>query len=168
MYENTGTTRTGPDLQVGLDLHILSAHTIFMTTLSHHRAELPHSASTVYALWADPRAWPKWDPDVTAVEFDGGIRMGAQGRMRPASGPSTTFTITRLEADRRVTTTSRLPGATLTFDHLVEPGTAGSDVEVRISVDGALAPLWRRLLGRTFALAATRNISGLSQHLVSR
>ena len=139
-----------------------------MTILSLHQTELPHSPEAIYSLWASPRTWPDWDPDVASVVFDGDARIGAQGRMRPASGPTSTITITAVDPDRRVTTTSRLPGATLTFDHLIEPTVDGCAVEVRISVDGPLAPLWHRLLRRGFASTASRNVEGLSRHLVSQ
>ena len=139
-----------------------------MTTLSTYDTELSESAETIYALWATPHSWPDWDPDVASVDFLGDAHVGAQGRLHPTSGPTARFTITRLEDGRRVTTATRLPGATLTFDHIVTPAAAGCHAEVRIMLDGPLAPLWRLALGRSFASAANRNIAGLSQRLVSQ
>lgn len=136
-----------------------------MTTLSSHTATLPHSPAEVYALWSDPNSWPDWDPDVAEVTFPGPIAPDARGRMRPTTGPATTFTLTVCEPDRRLTTQSRLPGATLTFDHVVSAAAEGSLVEVRINVDGALAPLWSRVLRSAFTETAVRNVTGLAAHL---
>ncbi len=99
------------------------------------------------------------------MRFSGEVRVGAQGWMRPASGPATTFTISVVEQDHIFTSTSSLPGAKLIFEHIVEPAPGGSRVFVTISVNGPMRGVWKLLLGRTFASAAERNVRGLLEHL---
>jgi hypothetical protein len=52
------------------------------------------------------------------------------------------------EEGRLFTDESRLPGARMGHRHLVEPATGGGcRLTNTIYIDGALAPLWRRILG---------------------
>ena len=136
-----------------------------MEKISTHVAETPHPSETLYRLWAAPMTWASWDPDVTEVQFSGEAILGASGWMRPSSGPATTFEIVALETDRLLTTTSRMPGAKLLFEHRAEPLDASTRVTVTIGVDGPLRWFWRRVLGKSFAGAAERNVRGLIDYL---
>lgn len=138
-----------------------------MSTLSMHGSVLPHPPEDVFRLWANPATWPSWDSDVTEVRFEGTVGMGAQGWMRPASGPATTFVVTAFEPDRLLNDEAPLPGARLIFEHAVTPTPEGSDVTVAIKVEGFLAPLWGLLLRKTFADSAKRNVDGLATYLDS-
>lgn len=109
-----------------------------MEKISTHVAETPHPPETLYRLWAAPMTWASWDPDVAEVQFSGEAILGASGWMRPSSGPATTFEIVALETDRLLTTTSRMPGAKLLFEHRAEPLDASTRVTVTIGVDGPL------------------------------
>lgn len=132
-----------------------------MRTLSTHHRHTSYPPSAVYRLWATPQEWTRWDPDVVEVRFTGEPREGARGWMRPATGPATSFTITQAELDRVFTTTSRLPGAILSFRHEVDPQGTGSRASVTIGVAGPLSALWAIALRRAFAPAARRNLDGM-------
>ncbi|MDI6023192.1 SRPBCC family protein [Leucobacter sp. UT-8R-CII-1-4] len=136
-----------------------------MRLITTHTAATSHSAQSVFSLWADPAGWPSWDSEVSEVHFAGIAKLGAQGQMRPASGPATTFSITAYEQDRVFTNTSSLPGATLIFDHKVAPTNDGATLQVSIGVDGFLAPLWQRLLHKSMKSAARSSVTGLLEHL---
>lgn len=58
-----------------------------------------------------------------------------------------------------------MPGAMLTFEHLVSPAADGAEVAVTVRLDGPLAPLWARLVGRGMSDAARSSVSGLLAHL---
>lgn len=145
--------------------HLISAHTIVMAVLSVYAAETPHHPESISRLWSDPLSWPQWDEDVAEVRFDAPMALGATGWMRPTSGPSTTFTVAALVHNELVTTTSRLPGAVVRFEHVVTAIATGSTVRVTISVDGPLSPLWKRVLRKGFAGAAERNVTGVIECL---
>lgn len=136
-----------------------------MRTLDTHTADTPHSAAAVFARWADPAGWPEWDPEVRDVMFSGSAVRGARGRIRPTSGPATTFAIVAFEQDRTFTNASSLPGARLVFDHRVFASATGSRVTVSVGVTGALAPLWYRILGTGMSGAASSSVTGLLAHL---
>ncbi|MFV0429815.1 MAG: SRPBCC family protein [Arachnia sp.] len=136
-----------------------------MVVLDSYSARTAHAAEAVFSRWADPQGWPEWDAGVQEVRFAGPAKIGAQGRMRPASGPVTTFTVTAFEPERVFTNTSSLPGGKLVFEHLVTPIPGGASVEVTVRVDGLLASVWQRFLGRGLGNAARSSVTGLLTHL---
>lgn len=144
---------------------VISAQTTRITVLSSHSARTTLTPQAVYAAWADPAAWPQWNPEVREVTFTGPARMGSTRRLRPASGPATAFLITALELDRVFTSASSMPGATLTFEHVVESAMNGADVTVTVTIDGFLAWLWRRVVGTSLANAARSSVEGLLAHV---
>jgi hypothetical protein len=140
-------------------------HTSWMKILSQHVQVSSHTPGAIYQLWSAPHSWPLWDSDVTEVRLADEPVVGAKGWMRPSSGPATTFKITAMRPDRLVTTTSRMPGATLSFEHVIESAPEGSRITVTISVDGPLSAFWSTVLRRNFGDAAPRNIAGLVAYL---
>ena len=136
-----------------------------MKTFSSHTASTTHSPQLIFSHWADPTGWPEWDAEVREASFEGPARLGAHGKMHPASGPATRFSITAFEQDRVFTNASSLPGATLVFEHRAIPVVDGTQVEVSVGVDGVLAPLWRRVLGKRMGDAARSSVTGLIAHL---
>lgn len=144
---------------------LLSAHTRWMVVLDSYSAQTAHEAEAVFSRWADPEGWPEWDAGVQEVTFPGPAQIGARGRMRPASGPATTFTVTGFEPGRVFTNTSSLPGAKLVFEHLVSPVPNGVSVEVTVRVEGLLAPVWKHILSRSMGNAARSSVAGLLAHV---
>lgn len=136
-----------------------------MMILDSYLARTTHPAERVFSRWARPASWPEWDAEVREVTFAGPARVGARGRMRPASGPAASFVVTEFEPNRVFTNASSLPGAKLVFAHVVSPTPEGSSVEVIVRVEGLLAPLWKRILGRSLAHAARSSVIGLLAHL---
>ncbi|MBP8920255.1 MAG: SRPBCC family protein [Micropruina sp.] len=136
-----------------------------MAILSSCVVRTTHAPSAVFSRWADPESWPEWDPEVRRVSFEGPVQVGARGRLRPRSGPGTSFSVTAVERDREFTNASPMPGAMLTFEHLVSPAADGAEVAVTVRLDGPLAPLWARLVGRGMSDAARSSVSGLLAHL---
>lgn len=137
-----------------------------MIKLSASSLSVDATPSAVYALWASPSAWHAWDPDVRSAQLDGDSpRVGATGRIVPASGPSARFVVVEAEQGRRFVNESRLPGARMVFDHLVEPEGLGSIATVTVGVRGPLAALWALLLHRSLRHAADRNAAGMAAYL---
>ena len=136
-----------------------------MMVLDSYSARTVYEAEAVFSRWADPESWPQWDAEVREVTFAGPARLGARGRMRPTSGPAASFAVTVFEPGRVFTNASSLPGAKLVFEHLVTPAPDGASVEVVVRVEGLLAPLWKRVLGRSLGNAARSSVTGLLAHL---
>lgn len=124
-----------------------------------------HQPEDVFALWADPVSWPTWDPEVRRVEFSGPMRLGASGTLWPAKGPKTVFTVTVFQACERLVDITRLPGATVSFDHRITKTAQGSELTVRVELTGPAAPLWKRVLAPGLRDAADAGLRGLIAHL---
>lgn len=136
-----------------------------MKVIDSYSTLTSHNAQRVFSLWADPAGWPSWDAEVREVEFTGPAKLGARGRMRPTSGPAATFSITAFEPDTIFTNASSLPGAKLIFEHRVRRAAERTEVEVTVGVDGFLASLWQRILGKSLKTAASSSVTGLLAHL---
>ncbi|MGR4009945.1 SRPBCC family protein [Leucobacter sp. 1207-22] len=136
-----------------------------MKLIDSHHAFTTHDPKTVFSLWSDPASWPNWDAEVREVHFAGPTKVGAQGKMRPASGPAAKFSITALEQDHILTNASSLPGATLIFEHKVTLANGGSDIAVTVSASGPLSTFWQRVLRKNMSGAARSSVVGLLNHL---
>lgn len=117
-----------------------------MWTFSHTE----QTTATPEQLWeyyASPSDWTLWDHGLTSVEFDGPMRAGAVGRLKPHGGPATKFTVTEVTPMRSFTDTTRLPGARLDFSHTLEPFTRGTRVTHGLTITGPMTFFFRRVIG---------------------
>jgi hypothetical protein len=104
------------------------------------------------AVWkrayADADAWPRWNAEIRRASLDGPLRLGARAKIVFSSGLRLRFRVVEFEQGRLFTDESRLPGARMGHRHLLEPGAEGAcRLTNTIYIEGALAPLWRRILG---------------------
>lgn len=83
----------------------------------------------VWAVWSDMTAYPSWDPREETMRLDGPFATGTTGFSKQtgprAGGP---ITITRVEAPRRFTVETPLPGGRLVLDHVVEAAPGGGTI----------------------------------------
>lgn len=109
------------------------------------------------AVWrkaySDADAWPRWNGEIRSAELDGPLALGAGARIVFRTGLRLRFRVVEYEEGRLFTDESRLPGARMGHRHLIEPRDAGSRLVNTIYIEGALAPLWRRILGPAAARA---------------
>ncbi|NNN09363.1 MAG: hypothetical protein HKL85_09250 [Acidimicrobiaceae bacterium] len=121
-----------------------------ITIVSAHATSVAAPAS-FFDRWADVATWPEWDSDIAWARLDGPFAEGSTGVIKPLKGPRTKFVIERLDLGRSFVDVSRLPGARLTFSHLITDETdGGCAIDVVISLGGPLAPIWKLLLARGF------------------
>ncbi|WP_051551393.1 SRPBCC family protein [Nocardioides sp. URHA0020] len=114
-----------------------------------------------FARWIDHDSWPQWSPDTEWVRVEGPVRTGTRGRLKPAGGPAVRFTVSACEPGREYTDTTRLPGATLVFQHTAEPTEAGTELGVLVTMSGPLAWLWSRIMGGGFRESAQADLDRL-------
>lgn len=109
------------------------------------------------AVWrdayVDAGAWPKWNSEIRSAELDRPLALGATARIVFRTGLRLRFRVVEYEEGRLFTDEARLPGARMGHRHLVVPDGSGSRLVNTIYVEGALAPLWRRILGPAAARA---------------
>ncbi len=107
------------------------------------------------SAYADVAAWPKWNAEIKRASIDGPLALGAKAKIVFRTGLRLRFHVVEYEEGRLFTDESRLPGSRMGHRHLVEPVEGGgSRLTNTIYIEGALAPLWRRIMGP----AATRSL----------
>jgi len=116
------------------------------------------AAAPPAAIWnrayADAAAWPKWNAEIKSASLDGPLALGARARIAFRTGLRLRFQVVEFEEGRLFTDESRLPGARMGHRHLVEAREGGgSRLTNTIYIEGALAPLWRRVMGPAAARA---------------
>jgi Polyketide cyclase / dehydrase and lipid transport len=119
------------------------------------------------AIWekayADAEAWPKWNAEIKRARLDGPLALGATAKIVFGTGLRMRFRVVEFEEGRLFTDESRMPGARMGHRHLIEPTEAGGcRLTNTIYIEGALAPLWRRIMGP----AAARTLPGAQQAVV--
>lgn len=132
-----------------------------MITLATATATSSAPSSAYFDRWVDHDTWAQWSPDTEWVRVDGPVALGAAGVIKPTGGPRTRFTISGLEKDREYTDTSFLPGARLVFQHLASAVDGATRLDVAVTMTGALAPIWSRIMGGGFAQSAQADLDRL-------
>jgi hypothetical protein len=104
------------------------------------------------AVWekayADAEAWPKWNAEIKRASLDGPLALGAKAKIVFGTGLRLRFRVVEFEDGRLFTDESRMPGARMGHRHLIESTESGGcRLTNMIYIEGALAPLWRRILG---------------------
>jgi hypothetical protein len=115
-------------------------------TTSEFEADVPPSA-VWHDTYADASAWPRWNSEIRSAELDQPLALGATARIVFRTGLRLRFRVVEYEEGRLFTDEARLPGARMGHRHLIEPNGEGSRLVNTIYVEGALAPLWHRVLG---------------------
>jgi hypothetical protein len=116
-------------------------------TTSTLEADVPATAVWTRA-YAAADAWPRWNAEIKRASLDGPLALGARARIVFRTGLRLRFHVVEYEEGHLFTDESRLPGARMGHRHLIEP-MAGERCRLTntIYIEGALAPLWRRILG---------------------
>jgi len=122
-------------------------------TTSLLEADAPPAAVWEKA-YANADAWPKWNAEIKHATLDEPLAFGAKAKIVFRTGLRLRFHVVEYEEGRLFTDESRLPGARMGHRHLVEPTESGGSRLINtIYIEGALAPLWRRIVGPAAAQA---------------
>jgi hypothetical protein len=118
--------------------------------------------SAIWHLWSDVSAWPQWDTDLDVVTLDGEFVAGARGKLKPKGMDVFPFVLTRAEPDSGYSDETPLDGATLRFDHDLEPTDAGTLIRQRVTVDGPKANEYFALLAANIILDIPQSLARLA------
>lgn len=132
-----------------------------MPTIVTATASSTATPADLFARWVDHATWSEWSPDTEWVRLDGPVTQGTTGTLKPNGGPKVRFRISQLTPDRSYVDVSRFPGGRLTFAHHARPSATGTDLEVVVRIDGPLAFLWARILGKGFRASAPADLQRL-------
>ncbi len=113
-----------------------------------HSERVRMPAAAIWAAWADPARWPKWNAALERAEAEGELAVGAEIRAKYRRGGTVVFVVTELEPERLLAVEARFPGARLGHEHRLAPGKSSLGLSHRISVSGPMSGFWALMLGR--------------------
>jgi uncharacterized protein YndB with AHSA1/START domain len=131
-------------------------------TPSSFRMTLATTATrqAVYALWADPTQWTRWDPQIESASINGPVRVGARGKLKGTSGPESTIEIIAMEPGVRFAYAATGVGLRIVFDRRFEAGEPTRFTH-SVTISGAAAGFLAGSLGRRFQGAMPTAMSRL-------
>ncbi len=101
----------------------------------------------IWAAYADVATWPMWDTELESCRLEGPFAVGSHTPFTPNGRREMIGTLTICEPNKRFVDVTKLPLATLTFDHVLEPTPAGLKITHTVVISGPLTFLWRRIIG---------------------
>jgi len=131
-----------------------------------HAETTTASPAQLWQLYQDPTTWPEWDHQLEDVTVDGPFETGSTGTIKPVGGPRTRYRMVAVTEKVSFTDVTRLPLATMRFDHRIEPGVSDTAFVHRVTITGPLSPLFARVIGRKVAAdlpAAMRTLAALAE-----
>ena len=126
-----------------------------------HGIDIDAPPERVFALWADPAGWPRWDPDLEEATLEGPFAAGSRGTLKPRGAPRTRVELRRVEPPRAFTAVARLPGCRMVFEHVLEARPGGCRACHAVRFEGVLGGLFRRLLGGQVRRGLPGTLAGL-------
>jgi Polyketide cyclase / dehydrase and lipid transport len=112
-------------------------------------AESTASPQAVWRRYVDVPNWRDWsERGVVWSRIDGPFEVGTKGRSKPPGLPAGSFRLVAVEPDELFASETRLPGARLRFEHVIEKQDAGVRITHRATLDGPLSSLYRPLVRR--------------------
>jgi len=123
------------------------------------------SPAAAWAAWTNPRDWT--GDAIQAAKIDGEFAVGARITIKAKGLPTVRLTVTGVEPQRRWTGVSKLPGLTMTFEHIAEPADAGTVLIERAILRGPLAAMAAWLLGNRLTTtfdANTAHCARVAEH----
>lgn len=119
------------------------------------------SPQAVYALWADVNNWHTFDDGIEWAKLNGPFAEGATYTIKPKGGPKVKATVVTDQPPTRFIDVSHLWGAKLRFDHTITTTEGISTVEIINTIDGPLAWLWAKILGKDQQADLERSVQKL-------
>lgn len=116
-----------------------------------HSAKSVGAKDDVWSRYVDVSNWSKWS--VEGVEWsrlDGPFVVGTTGKSKPPGRlPAGRFRLDAVVPEEMFRSETKLPGARLLFEHVIEPADAGVTITHRATLDGPAARLWLPLVRKS-------------------
>ena len=114
-----------------------------------HSAETEAEPAAVWERYTDVSNWKEWSPKgVEDSGLDGDFEVGSTGYSKAPHLPKGKFELVEVEPERRFVSQSKMPGGTMTFEHMLEPTEGGTKITHKAAIDGPLTFLWNPAIGR--------------------
>lgn len=112
-----------------------------------HSAESKAPPASIWERYTDVKLWREWSQGVEESSLEGEFEAGSKGTLKPPQLPKSRFELVEVEPERRFVSRTKLPGGTLSYEHLLKPASGGTRITHRASFAGPLRRVWIRLVG---------------------
>jgi hypothetical protein len=134
-----------------------------------HSAESKAPPESIWERYKDVDNWSEWSTKgVEESHLDGRFEVGSKGTSKAPHLPKGRFELIEVEPERGFTSKAKMPGASLTFEHRLEPVDGGTRITHRASLDGPLSPLWRPAVGRIIERGLQPGVDRLAELAVEK
>lgn len=117
--------------------------------------------STVWSVWTNPSEWPGGIIDTAKI--DGDFAVGAKITIKVQGGLANTSTVTRLEPPKRWVAVSKLPGLTMTYEHVIESADDGTVLSEHVMLSGLFAGAAADLMGNRLSQTFTQTTAHIAR-----
>jgi len=115
-----------------------------------HSAVSSARGEDVWPYYAEVARWSSWSRQgVEWATLDGPFEAGSRGKVKSPRFPASRFRLTAVDPGRMFASESKLPGARLHFEHIIESVGAGVQITHRARLEGPMAWLWSALMRKS-------------------
>jgi len=102
-----------------------------------HSIETAASPESIWPLYTDVPAWPRWDQGLEWVTLDGPFAAGSTGSLKVPGQDPLPFTILDVRPLEGFSDETYIPGLAIRFDHSLERTSSGKTrITHRVSITG--------------------------------
>jgi uncharacterized protein YndB with AHSA1/START domain len=140
-----------------------------MSWQTEYSTESKAPPEAVWERYTDVENWKEWSQKgVERSSLDGDFKVGATGTSKAPHLPKGKFELIEVEPERKFVSKAGMPGATLYFEHMVEPAGEGSRITHRATLEGPLAVVWAPLVGRIIERGMPDGVNRLAKLAVKK
>jgi hypothetical protein len=133
-----------------------------------HSAESKAPPASIWERYTDVEQWREWSKGVEESSIEGEFEVGSDVTSKPPNLPRSRFELIEVEPERRFTTKGKIPGGTLTLEHMLEPTDGGTRITHRASFAGPLSSVWVPLIGRIIKRELPAGVERLAELAVEK
>jgi Polyketide cyclase / dehydrase and lipid transport len=140
-----------------------------MAWQTEHSADSKAPPEAVWERYTDVDNWSDWSKKgVEKSSLEGHFEVGSKGMSKAPHLPKGKFELIVVEPDRKFVSKAKLPGATLYFEHIVEPADGGSRITHRAILDGPLSAVWSPAISRIIERGMPDSVERLAEVAVEK
>jgi hypothetical protein len=134
-----------------------------------HSADSQASPASVWERYKDVDHWSEWSKKgVAESSLDGDFKVGTQGTSKAPNLPKGKFELIEVEPEQGFVSKAKMPGATLVFEHRLEPIDGGTRITHRATLDGPLSAVWRPAVSRIIERGLPSGVERLAELSVEK
>jgi hypothetical protein len=129
-----------------------------------HSAESEAQPEAIWERYKDVDNWSEWSTKgVEHSTLEGEFEVGSKGTSKAPHLPKGNFELIEVEPERKFASKATMPGATLLFEHELEPSGEGTRITHRATLEGPLTFLWSPVVGRIISRGLPPGVEKLAE-----